>query len=57
MSAVPDQGSVIAPLLFNIMVHNVDTAAKGKVVLIMYADDLANGWTPTSDVSAQPARL
>ena len=48
---------MIAPLLFNIMVHNVDTAAKGKVVLIMYADDLANGWTPTSDVSAQPARL
>ena len=32
---------MIAPLLFNIMVHNVDTAVKGKVVLIMYADDLA----------------
>ena len=35
------QGSVIAPLLFNIMVHDVDTAVKGKVVLTMYADDLA----------------
>jgi len=34
-------GSVIAPLLFNIMVHDVDTAVKGKVVLTMYADDLA----------------
>ena len=35
------QGSVIAPLLFNIMVHDVDTVAKDKVVLTMYADDLA----------------
>ena len=40
------QGSVIAPLLFNIMVHDVDTAVKGKVVLNMYADDLAI-WTDT----------
>ena len=40
------QGSVIAPLLFNIMVHDVDTAVKGKVVLTMYADDLAI-WTDT----------
>ena len=40
------QGSVIAPLLFNIMVHGVDTAVKGKVVLTMYADDLAI-WTDT----------
>ena len=32
---------MIAPLMFNIMVHNVDTAVKGKVVLIMYADHLA----------------
>ena len=39
-------GSVIAPLLFNIMVHDVDTAVKGKVVLTMYADDLAI-WTDT----------
>ena len=30
------QGSVIAPLLFNIMVHDVDTAVKGKVVLTMF---------------------
>jgi len=37
---------VIAPLLFNIMVHDVDTAVKGKVVLTMYADDLAI-WTDT----------
>ena len=29
-------GSVIAPLLFNIMVHDVDTAVKGKVVLTMF---------------------
>ena len=35
------QGSVIAPLLFSIMVHDVDTAVKGKVVLTMYDDDLA----------------
>ena len=35
------QGSVIAPLLFNIMVHDVDTAVKGKAVLTMYTDDLA----------------
>ena len=35
------QGSVIAPLLFNIMVHDVPTTVKGKVVLTMYADDLA----------------
>ena len=40
------QGSVIAPLLFSIMVHDVDTAVKGKVVLTMYADDLAI-WTDT----------
>ena len=40
------QGFVIAPLLFNIMVHDVDTAVKGKVVLTMYADDLAI-WTDT----------
>ena len=40
------QGSVIAPLLFNIMVHDVNTAVKGKVVLTMYADDLAI-WTDT----------
>ena len=40
------QGSVIAPLLFNIMVHDVDTAVKGKVLLTMYADDLAI-WTDT----------
>ena len=40
------QGSVIAPLLFNIVVHDVDTAVKGKVVLTMYADDLAI-WTDT----------
>ena len=40
------RGSVITPLLFNIMVHDVDTAVKGKVVLTMYADDLAI-WTDT----------
>ena len=40
------QGSVIAPLLFNIMVHDVHTAVKGKVVLTTYADDLAI-WTDT----------
>ena len=40
------RGSVIAPLLFNIMVHDVDTAVKGTVVLTMYADDLAI-WTDT----------
>ena len=40
------QGSVIAPLLFNIMVHDVDTAVKGTVVLTMYADDLTI-WTDT----------
>ena len=34
------QRSVIAPLLFNIMVHDVDTAVKGKVVLTMYAGDM-----------------
>ena len=34
-------GSVIAPLLFNIMVHDVDTVAKEKVVVTMYADHLA----------------
>ena len=35
------QGSVIAPLLFKIMVHDVVTAVTGKVVITMYADDLA----------------
>ena len=35
------QGSGIAPMLVNIMVHDVDTAVKGKAVLTMYADDLA----------------
>ena len=35
------QGSVIAPLLFNIMVHDVESCVQGKVVLTMYADDLA----------------
>ena len=35
------QGSVIAPLLFNIMVHDVVTAVTGKVVITMYAGDLA----------------
>ena len=35
------QGSVIAPLLFNIMVHDVVTAVTRKVVITMYADDLA----------------
>ena len=34
------------PLLFNIMVHDVDIAVKGKVVLTMNADDLAI-WTDT----------
>ena len=29
------------PLLFNIMVHDIGTVGKGKVVLTMYADDLA----------------
>ena len=38
--AVP-QGSVIPPLLFNIMVHDVVTAVTGKVVITIYADDLA----------------
>ena len=38
--AVP-QGSVISPLLFNIMVHDVVTAVTGKVVITIYADDLA----------------
>ena len=33
-------GSVIAPLLFNIMVHDVESCVQGKVVLTMYADDL-----------------
>ena len=40
------RGSVIAPLLFNIMNHDVDTAVKGKVVLTIYAGDLAI-WTGT----------
>ena len=35
------QGSVIAPLLFNIMVRDVESCVQGKVVLTMYADDLA----------------
>ena len=35
------QGFVIAPLLFNIMVHDVVTAMTGTVVITMYADDLA----------------
>ena len=35
------QGSVIAPLLFNIMVRDVESCLQGKVVLTMYADDLA----------------
>ena len=35
------QGSVIAPLLFNIVVHDVVTAVTGKVVITMYAVDLA----------------
>ena len=35
------QGSVIASLLFNIMIHGVITAVTGKVVITMYADDLA----------------
>ena len=35
------QGSVIAPLFFNIMVHDVVTTLTGKVVITMYADDLA----------------
>ena len=35
------QGSVIAPLLFSIMVHDVVTAVTGKVVITMYAVDLA----------------
>ena len=35
------QGSGILPMLVNIMVHDVDTAVKGKAVLTMYADDLA----------------
>ena len=35
------QGSVIAPLLFNIMVYDVESCVQGKVVLTMYADDLA----------------
>ena len=29
------------PLLFNIMVHDVESCVQGKVVLTMYADDLA----------------
>ena len=37
---------MIAPLLFNIMVHDVDTAVKGKIVLTIYAGDLAI-WTGT----------
>ena len=35
------QESVIAPLLFNIMVHDVESYVQGKLVLTMYADDLA----------------
>ena len=35
------QDSVIALLLFNIMVLDMDTEAKGKVVLTKYTDDLA----------------
>ena len=34
------------PLLFNIMVHDIGTVGKGKVVLTMYADDLAT-WMDT----------
>ena len=35
------EGSVIAPLPFNIIVHDVESCVQGKVVLTMYADDLA----------------
>ena len=35
------QGSVVAPLFFNIMVHDVVMALTGKVAIAMYADDLA----------------
>ena len=35
------QGSVIAPLFFNIIVHDVVMALTGKVAIAMYADDLA----------------
>ena len=35
------QGSVIAPLLFNIMVNDIVTAVTGRVVMTMYADHLA----------------
>ena len=32
---------LVLPLLFNIMVHDVESCVQGKVVLTMYADDLA----------------
>ena len=35
------QGSVIAPLLLDIMAHDVESCVQGKVLLTMYADDLA----------------
>ena len=49
------QGSVIAPLLFNIRVHDVESCVQGKVVITMYADDLAI-WLDTH-ISTMSQRL
>ena len=49
------QGSVIAPLLFNIRVHDVESCVQGKVVITMYVDDLAI-WLDTH-ISTMSQRL
>ena len=40
------QGAVIAPLLFNIMLHDVDRTAGDKFTLTVYADDIALWYEP-----------
>ena len=35
------QGSVIAPLLFSIMLYDIDKIQKHDAIIILYADDLA----------------
>lgn len=39
------QGSVIAPMLFNILLHDLPSKLSSKVVLVQYADDICM-WMP-----------
>lgn len=50
------QGSVIAPLLFSIMLHDINNIDVGGAVLALYADDLAIWKTVSGNVNKRRTR-